>query len=595
MSVERSRAGRPTSVEAARLTERLRRAAVDTFLEHGYDGTTMEAVAQAAGITKSTLYARYPDKRTLFIAVSAWALTRQERDERVLEPLPDDLAASLAMIARAILARSVDPDIVRLSRMAIAESDRFPEFAASSQAATWSPRIGVIMDLLRRHEQAGTVVVDNIELAAEQFFAMVGAMPAWLAAYGIYRTPEVEEEHMQHAVRLFLNGLLTRDDTAAGRPPSEDARHREGPDETDGGTRPETAAVRTPATGTAAIETAAIRTAAIATATTRTAADGARRDRAAAAGSPEPMEYRRLGRSGLYVSPLALGTMAFGADRGCDERTAAALVDRFLDAGGNLLDTADVYGAAEAICGRVLRGRRSRVVLATRAGTAPDRGTHGGGNSRRHLRAACDASLRRLGTEYIDLYQLNLDDLTTPLDETVDALDDLVRAGKVLYVGASNFHAYRLMKALAVSDRLGRARFSCLRGHYDLTARRVEREYLPLLAEEGLGFISAGPFTTGSPTPPPDPGARSGQTQPGGAQRGGTQRAVALALAVAAAELGCSTTQLALAWQWTRPVSSAVVDARTVGELEDALAALRIEIPTEIATELEKATPPPEQ
>ena len=206
----RSRAGRPTSTEAARLTERLRRAAVETFLEYGYDGTKMETVAQAAGITKTTLYSRYPDKRALVLAVSAWALTRLERDEHVSEPLPDDLAGALTVTARAILARSVDPDIARLNRMAIAESARFPEFAASSQAVTWTPRIRVIMDLLRRHQSAGAIAVEDIELAAEQFFAMVGAMPAWLAAYGIHRTPEVEEAHLQHAVKLFLNGVLVR-------------------------------------------------------------------------------------------------------------------------------------------------------------------------------------------------------------------------------------------------------------------------------------------------------------------------------------------------------------------------------------------------
>jgi FAD/FMN-containing dehydrogenase len=111
----------------------------------------------------------------------------------------------------------VDPDIVRLSRMAIAESERFPEFAASSQAVTWSPRIQVIMDLLDRHQRAGTVAVGDVEIAAEQFFAMVGAMPAWLAAYGIYRTPEVEEQHIQHAVRLFLNGVLVREDSDRSR------------------------------------------------------------------------------------------------------------------------------------------------------------------------------------------------------------------------------------------------------------------------------------------------------------------------------------------------------------------------------------------
>jgi AcrR family transcriptional regulator len=206
----RSRAGRPTAAAAAELMDRLRTAAVETFLEHGYEGTTMETVAQAAGITKTTLYSRYPDKRALFIAVTTWALTRLECEEQDPEPLPDDLADALAVIARAILARSVDPDIARLNRMAIAESSRFPEFAANSQAVTWTPRIQPIMELLRRHELSGTIIVHDIELAAEQFFAMVGAMPAWLAAYGIYRTPEVEEAHLQHAVTLFLNGMLAR-------------------------------------------------------------------------------------------------------------------------------------------------------------------------------------------------------------------------------------------------------------------------------------------------------------------------------------------------------------------------------------------------
>jgi AcrR family transcriptional regulator len=206
----RSRAGRPTAAAAAELMERLRRAAVEAFLEHGYEGTTMETVAQAAGITKTTLYSRYPDKRTLFIAVSAWALGRLECAEQDPEPLPDDLAEALGVIARAILAWAVDPDNARLNRMAIAEASRFPEFAASSQAATCTPRIRLIGELLRRHERAGTIVVEDVELAAEQFFAMVGAMPAWLAAYGVHRAPEADEAHLRQAVALFLSGILVR-------------------------------------------------------------------------------------------------------------------------------------------------------------------------------------------------------------------------------------------------------------------------------------------------------------------------------------------------------------------------------------------------
>ena len=523
MGSERSRAGRPTSTEADQLTERLRRAAVDTFLEYGYDGTSMEAVAQAAGITKSTLYARYPDKRSLFIGVSSWALTRQERDQRVLEPLPDDLADGLAVIARAILARSVDPDIVRLSRMAIAESGRFPEFAASSQAVTWSPRIRVIMDLLRRHERAGTVVVKDIELAAEQFFAMVGAMPAWLAAYGIYRTPEVEEQHLLHAVELFVNGVLRR----------------------------------------AAPEPAPL-----------PVADGRR----ATTGS---MEYRRLGRSGLSVSQFALGGASLALP-GCQE-----LIHRFLDAGGNLLDAGgkllDATGgsaAAEESCGRAVRGRRSEVVVATRAGMPAGPAPHDGGNSRRRLRAACEASLRRLQTDYIDLYQIDVDDLTTPLEELIDALDDLVRAGKVLYVGAANFHAYRLMKALSVSDRgLSRARFTSLQGEYNPLVRSLELEHFPLLAAEGLGFLSRNPLAAGTVAPIAPP------------ERPGPGQTSTAAVRKAASDLGCTPAQLALAWQRTKPVTSVIIEPRTLAGLEEYLASSSIEIPAQVAAELEAAAP----
>ncbi|MBE3202954.1 MULTISPECIES: aldo/keto reductase [Parafrankia] len=566
----RSRAGRPTSEEAARLTEKLRRAAVDTFLEHGYDRTTMEAVARAAGVTKSTLYGRYPDKRTLFIAVSSWALTRQERDARVLEPLPDDLAASLTLIARAILARSVDPDIVRLSRMAIAESARFPEFAASSQATTWSPRIQVIIDLLREHERAGAVSVSNVELAAEQFFAMVGAMPAWLAAYGIYRSPELEDQRLQHAVQLFLSGVLTRGPGHQDRPDSSPATSLAG------------AGHPSPGTGAGAGAGDDVVDDASSSQTTTSKHAGPRREAAA-------MRYSRLGRSGLDVSRLALGIRAFGAaGGGCDPATAAGLVARYLDAGGNLIDATDVSADAAEICAASLRGRRSQIVLAagTSTGTgigtsggggggdtgmALDQARHGGRNSRRHLRAACDATLRRLGTDYIDLYQLSADDPSTPLEETIEALDDLVRAGKILYVGAADFPAYRIMKAVAASDRLGRARFISLRSAYGPTARAAEREHFPLLAEEGLGFIS---------TPRPE-----NETDP-------TNPALTARLQAAAAQLGCTTRQLDLAWQWTRPVATVSVDVSGVAQLDELLAAADVDLPGEVITAIDGSTAP---
>jgi AcrR family transcriptional regulator len=209
-AVARSGRGRPTSAEAAALAERLRQAAYDVFLEHGYDRTTMEAVAAAAGITKRTLYARYSDKRALFLAVLTWALARHEHDSRLAEPLPDDLVEGLLVIARGALARAVDPDLVRLRRMAIAEAARFPDFAASSGALSWSPRLLAVLDLLRRHRGHLAIADGDLELAAEQFLALVAAIPTQLALFEASRSPADEERHLRFAVDLFLNGALKR-------------------------------------------------------------------------------------------------------------------------------------------------------------------------------------------------------------------------------------------------------------------------------------------------------------------------------------------------------------------------------------------------
>jgi AcrR family transcriptional regulator len=210
LPTEATRTGRPTRAEAAELEERLRHAAVETFLEHGYDAATMEAVARAAGITKRTLYARYPDKRALFAGVVPWALARQHHDETPQSTLPDDLGAALTVIARAAVARAVDPDIVRLTRLAMNESSRVPEFATSAHTLTWSPRMQAVMDVLAKHAAEGNVIVDDPEVAAEQFLAMVALMPARLAAFGVQRLDKVEERHIEHAVQLFVRGISTR-------------------------------------------------------------------------------------------------------------------------------------------------------------------------------------------------------------------------------------------------------------------------------------------------------------------------------------------------------------------------------------------------
>jgi AcrR family transcriptional regulator len=205
-----TRRGRPTQAEAKKLHQNLRKAAVATFVKHGYDGTSMDAIAKAAGITRRTLYARYPDKRAVFLDVIPWALTRRTERDATHELDGDDLRGALVAVGRAGLARAIDPDIVRLKRIAMNESARFPEFAVSAHSMTWSPRHRQVMDLLRHHQNAGAIEVDDLELAAGHFIAMIEHLPARLADSGIYRSPEEEERHLQHAVDLFLRGALAR-------------------------------------------------------------------------------------------------------------------------------------------------------------------------------------------------------------------------------------------------------------------------------------------------------------------------------------------------------------------------------------------------
>lgn len=213
------------------------------------------------------------------------------------------------------------------------------------------------------------------------------------------------------------------------------------------------------------------------------------------------MEYRKLGRTGLKVSELCLGTMTFGNE--ADEQTSKGITDRFIEAGGNFLDTANVYsrGVSEEITGRAIRDYREEVVLATKFRFPMGDGPNDSGASRKHVIAACEASLRRLGTDYIDLYQIHCWDASTPIGETLSALDDLVGAGKVRYIGCSNFSGWQIEKSARVSEREGLARFDCLQPQYSLVVRDIEHEVLPVSREEGLGVIPwsplAGGFLTG--------------------------------------------------------------------------------------------------
>jgi aryl-alcohol dehydrogenase-like predicted oxidoreductase len=313
------------------------------------------------------------------------------------------------------------------------------------------------------------------------------------------------------------------------------------------------------------------------------------------------MRIRTLGRSGLRVSELCLGAMTFGMPGwGCGERESLALVDRFLDAGGNFIDTADAYGggASEEICAKALSGRRPSVVLATKCTMPVGSGPNDRGSSRKHIREACDASLRRLGTDYIDLYQIHAEDLWTPLEETLRALDDLVRAGKVLYVGASNYRAYRLMKALALADRHGWTRFAALQPQYNLIVRTIEREHFALANEEGVGLITWSPLAAGMLTGkvtrdhrPPE--SRLGQRDFPLYRFYFNERGFKIVdvLVEAAREAGCTPAQLALAWQLTKPeVTSVIIGARNMAQLDDNLGATGVTVSDAVMARLEEAT-----
>jgi len=207
ISTRTRRGGRPTLEEAARLDHDVREAALRLFLEHGYDGTSMDAIAAAAGTTKASLYARFPSKDAVFNDVLDWAVMRPDWPVAESEPPPlDDLEGALRAIARSVVRRALDPSMVKLSRIAIAQASRFPAVAQRIHAGGW-PRLQVMTELLERHAAAGAIVAEEPEILAEHFLAMVGGAPARLASFVIVRDPEEQEHHIDLAVQLFLRGL----------------------------------------------------------------------------------------------------------------------------------------------------------------------------------------------------------------------------------------------------------------------------------------------------------------------------------------------------------------------------------------------------
>ncbi|WP_339312692.1 aldo/keto reductase [Paenibacillus sp. FSL k6-2145] len=307
------------------------------------------------------------------------------------------------------------------------------------------------------------------------------------------------------------------------------------------------------------------------------------------------MEYRRLGNSGLRVSALGLGTNAFG--KRADEAASTRIIHAAMDQGINFIDTANIYAGTESerIIGQALSGRRENAVLATKAGLPRHDGPHGRGSSRYHLQQELEHSLRRLQTDYVDLYQIHTFDPHTPLDETLRTLDDMVTSGKVRYIGASNYAAWELMKALGISEQKGYARYISTQTSYSLADRTPELELVPMCLDQGVGIIPYFPLAGGILT-----GKYNGQASVPSGSRADTdpsfnrfllEHNIQLSEQVnaKAAAYGCSPSVLSLAWLLTRPaVSTVIVGATRTEQLEHNLASLDMSLPDELLTDLDQ-------
>jgi 1-deoxyxylulose-5-phosphate synthase len=320
------------------------------------------------------------------------------------------------------------------------------------------------------------------------------------------------------------------------------------------------------------------------------------------------MEHVRLGRSGLQVSRQCLGTMTFGLQS--DKETSIAIMDRAAEGGIDFFDTSDAYplggdldtrGRTEEIMGRWLRGKRDRFLLATKCFVPVGPAPWEGGNSRKHIMSAVEDSLRRLETDYIDLYQLHGYDHNTPIDETLSALDDLVRQGKVRYVGCSNFLTYQLVRAIGRSETLRLARFDSVQPRYNLLFRQCEREMFPFCLEDGVGVISYNPIAGG---------LLSGKHNRQGAPPQGSRFQLGLAggmyqdrywherefdtveqVRVLADEAGVSIVTLSVAWVMANPaITAPIIGASNPGQLDASLAAAGYKLDDDLKQKLDELT-----
>jgi 1-deoxyxylulose-5-phosphate synthase len=322
------------------------------------------------------------------------------------------------------------------------------------------------------------------------------------------------------------------------------------------------------------------------------------------------MKHVRLGRSGLQVSRLCLGTMTFGLQT--DEATGFAIMDKAFEAGIDFFDTSDAYplgggiptrGRTEEIVGRWLAGKRDRVILATKCFASLGPSPMDGGNSRKHVMDAVEGSLRRLGTDYIDLYQLHGYDRNTPIDETLSALDDLVHAGKVRYVGCSNFLTYQLVRAVGRSETLNLARFDSVQPRYNLLFREIEREMLPFCEEDGVGVIPYNPIAGGllsgkhNAAAPPPGGSRFslGEAGPMYQKRYWHEREFDTVeeLRKLADQAGVSLVTLSVAWVLAnRAVTAPIIGASRPEQLDASIAAVSYSLDAGLKTQLDDLTYP---
>lgn len=315
------------------------------------------------------------------------------------------------------------------------------------------------------------------------------------------------------------------------------------------------------------------------------------------------MEYRHLGNAGVKVSPICLGTMMFGGATG--EEESIRIIHAALERGVNFFDTANMYNAGESekVVGRAVAGRRDDVVLATKGRQPMGQGPNQSGASRLHLMRELDASLKRLNTDFVDIYYVHTPDYETPIEETLRALDDMVRSGRVHYLGCSNFRAWRLCEALWTSDKLNLSRFACVQPLYNIVNRDIEVELLPLCGEHGVGVVSYSPLARGILTGKYKPkesfpeGSRAARDDPRMKQAELRDESLEISQRIVAhcREKGVAPSRFALAWCLAnRTVTSVILGPRTMEQFEDNLGCLDVEVTPEDEAFVDALVPPGE-